>query len=147
MQQQQTETGTIGRAAAALAELDAEIAPIQRKMDELRAERDERQAVLDAATLDDDPLTLAAAQIRRDLLTKAITALAQELDPRLKRAQRDREEHDKLVRTADEQRRDLMALADLNDPHTQQLTVGHWQTRQRFSRDYLKQLTGEEVAA
>ena len=71
---------------AQIAEIDARAAKAPPQIEAYRTERDQLIAQLDAATLGDDPLMLAAAQIRARLLTGEIDKLENQLqaDARLR---------------------------------------------------------------
>lgn len=119
----------IGQLRAQLDKLREPVQGLQALLTTHRAERDERQAFINRATLKSDPMELAGAQIRIGLLEKAIAAVSAELAPRLETIDQTSAQLAEATAQYERAARVITTLSDLTDDFTRRHTIGDWLIR------------------
>ena len=130
----------IGQIQARVRAHQAKVAPLEAQLVTLTQDRASHQAILDGGTLEDDPLRLAASQIRIGLLDKEIERLMQTLQPARREAERLADEltqSETRYRSAAQQ---LEVLQDVTHHQTYTYSVGDWRHKLRNLRQQIQQL-------
>ncbi len=135
----------IGTARSKLAALRSRAQPLEERLTAHKAERLQKQTLVERATLDTPPIEVAMAESRIRLLEKAIARETDERAPLVQELQTAERDLAALERDLEDTR---MWLPDLHDVHVndlQMLTIAGWMGRLRAVKQTLQALAGEPL--
>jgi chromosome segregation ATPase len=130
----------IGQNQARVHAHQAKVAPLEAQLVTLTNDRAAHQAILDGGTLEDDPLRLAASQIRIGLLDREIERLMQALQPARREGERLAEELSQSEGQYQSATQQLEVLRDVTHHTTYAYAVGDWHHKLRSLRQQIQQL-------
>ena len=135
----------IGTARSKLAALRSRAQPLEERLTAHKAERLQKQTLVERATLDTPPIEVAMAESRIRLLEQAITRETNELAPLVQQRQTAERDLAALEHDLEDKHMWLPDLQDVQVNDLQLLTIAGWMERLRALKQALQALAGEPL--